>query len=188
MHYPPWTPWSSYTCHTILYHDNIKVLSKESMSHSIFGLLVTTRYHTCLTIFTIVHMACHRPPIFQLFHIIKHDSRILHITSNLHTLHQLHSTTWEIHRHLEDAKHFDFQLIEKRLPWTNLNPKWSFNVKILSMVPIPLRMKCHEPCTKLRQLGNSNSRNFKEPYIGDLRMKYANNSLFMAIIIAEFLH
>ena len=58
---------------TILSHNNIQIFPKKSLCCTIFTLHVTTRNGQHIIVSTVVHMANHYRPIFQMFDMVKHD-------------------------------------------------------------------------------------------------------------------
>jgi len=83
---------------------------------------------------------------------VKHNAWILHVPTNLHLLHKLHTTTWNVYRYFEN-KHFILWLLWEP---TTMDKTWKHSGIILSIVPIQLRKKCFDPDTKFRKEGRIN--------------------------------
>jgi hypothetical protein len=71
-------------------------------------VLLLTAHRSLLVAHKIASLCC---PVFQTFDIVKYNAWILHVPTNLHPLHKLHTTTWKVHKHFEN-KHFVLWL-----PW-----------------------------------------------------------------------
>lgn len=92
----------------------------EVCATSSLDCISQTHYRKDLTIFNIVHKTWNLCPIFQMFYIIKYDPQI-HATSNMNTVHKLAPLPRKFINILK-LNIFPSDLLEKWLPWTNLNP------------------------------------------------------------------
>ena len=100
--------------HTISLHHLIQFSPHDTLDLHVLGLLVTYSNGHDLAIRCIVYMARHCSPLLDTLDMVKHKPRILQISSWLHALDEVHTTSRSIFQHLEDV---DLILA---LPWKDV--------------------------------------------------------------------
>jgi hypothetical protein len=86
--------------HTVLSHEFIEFSPHNALDLSVFQLHVTYGNGHDLAIHYNVHMTCHCGPLLDTLDMVKHEPRVLHISSLLHVLHEVHATSRLVYQHL----------------------------------------------------------------------------------------
>jgi hypothetical protein len=96
----------------------------------VFILHVTNKNRHHFIIDCINHMADEGYLVMNMFHMIKYDPKCLEVTTNLHPLHQITSTTISIHKHFEHKQFFSKLLsLEKNYLECSRNHYWLWKLE-----------------------------------------------------------
>ena len=87
---------------TILCHEIIQFFPYDTLDLRIFRLHVTYGDGHDLAICCIILVTCHCGPFFDMLNMVKYEPSVLKISSWLHALDEVHTTSKSIFQHLED--------------------------------------------------------------------------------------
>jgi hypothetical protein len=91
--------------HVVFSHEIVELSPHDALDLCVLRLHVTYGNGHDLAIRCIVHMTCHSGPLLDTLDMVKHEPRILEISSWLHVLDEVHTTSKFVYQHLEDV-HF----------------------------------------------------------------------------------
>jgi hypothetical protein len=89
--------------HTVFSHEFVEFSPHDKLDLLVLRLHVTYGNGHDLARSCIVHVTCHCGPFLDMLNMVKHESRILQISSWLHALDEVHTTSKSIYQHFEDV-------------------------------------------------------------------------------------
>jgi hypothetical protein len=91
---------------TVLCHEIVQFFPHDTLDLCVLRLHVTYGDGHDLAIRCIVHMTRHCGPLFDMLEMVKHEPSVLEISSWLHALDEVHTTSWSVFQHLENVHLF----------------------------------------------------------------------------------
>ena len=88
---------------TVLCHEVIEFSLHDTLDLCVLRLHVTYSNGHDLAIHCIVHVTCHCSPFLDTLDMVKHEPSVLEISSWLHALDKVHSTSRSVYQYLEDV-------------------------------------------------------------------------------------
>jgi hypothetical protein len=104
----------------VLCHEIVEFCPHDTLDLCVLRLHVTYGDGHDLAICCIVHVTCHSGPLFNTLDMVKHEPSVLEISSWLHALDEVHTTSRSVFQHLEDI-HLFLALIWKDVAVDELN-------------------------------------------------------------------
>jgi hypothetical protein len=86
----------------VLCHEIVEFSPHDTLALGVFRLYVTYGDGHDLAIRYIVHVTRHCGPFFDMLDMVKHEPSVLEISSWLHALDEVHTTSRSVFQHLED--------------------------------------------------------------------------------------
>jgi hypothetical protein len=106
--------------HAVLFHEIVEFSPHDTLDLRVLQLHVTYGDGHDLAIRCIVHVTRHCGPFLDMLDMVKHEPSVLEISSWLHALDKVHTTSRSVYQHLEDV-HLIFALTWKDLGVDVLN-------------------------------------------------------------------
>jgi hypothetical protein len=78
----------------MLCYNNIQILPEDALSNCILLLHVTNGDGHNKAASGVIEVASHCCPFLDMLNVVKHNPRVLKITTWLHPLHQVYAATW----------------------------------------------------------------------------------------------
>jgi hypothetical protein len=89
--------------YAVLSHEIVEFSPHDTLDLCVLRLHVTYGDGHDLAILCIVHVTCHCGPFFDLLDMVKYEPSVLKISSWLHALDEVYTTSRSVYQHLEDV-------------------------------------------------------------------------------------